>query len=113
MPWAHEDHWDQHRLAHTRALFVTRAGSAALQRGGLRWLHVADDALTFLREAPGESVLVHAARASHAPVRIPEAVLGARLTGLAGAADLHADAGGRVTLPANGPAFGMWRLDAV
>ncbi len=110
MPWAHPERWDQRRLAKTRALFTARAGSVALRRGGLRWLHVGDDALTFLREAPGERVLVHAARADHTPVRLPAAVVDAELAGLAGSADLCADADGLVTLPAGGPAFGMWRL---
>ena len=110
MPWAHPERWDTRRLALTRALFGARAESPALQRGGLRWLWIGDDALVFLREAPGETVLVHAARAQHAPVRIPAAVVGARLEGLAGAADLCADEQGTVTLAADGPAFGMWRL---
>lgn len=109
MPWGHWDRWDQRRLAHTRALFGARAASEALQRGGLRWLSVGDDALTFLREAPGESVLVHAARAPHTPVRLPRAVVGEALTGLAGTGDLAAGPDGWVTLPADGPAFGMWR----
>ena len=108
MPWAHPDRWDQRRLATTRALFGARAKSGALRRGGLRWLCISDDALAFLREAPRESVLVHAARADHTPIRIPAAVVGSELVGLAGTADLRADAGGMITLPADGPAFGMW-----
>ncbi len=108
MPWEHPERWDEARLASTRALFRAREDSEALRRGGLRWVSIGDDALTFLREAPGESVLVHAARAAHAPVRVPVSVVGARLSGLAGTADLHADPDGWVTLPATGPAFGMW-----
>ena len=110
MPWAHEERWDQHRLAHTRALFTARASSEALRRGGLRWLAVDDDAVTFLREAPGDRVLVHAARADHPTVRLPVSVVGSVLTGLAGAPDLRADASGVVALPDSGPAFAMWRL---
>lgn len=110
MPWAHPERWDQRRLALTRAFFGARARHSALQRGGLRWLAIGDDALTFLREAPGETVLVHAARASHAPVRLPVAVVGAELEGLAGTADLRASSDGTITLPAYGPGFGMWRL---
>ncbi|MCA9952444.1 MAG: hypothetical protein KDE48_22495 [Anaerolineales bacterium] len=110
MPWAHPERWDQRRLALTRALFGTRAQSVALQRGGLRWLHIGDDALTFLREAPGETVLVHAARANHTPIQIPTAVLGSELVGLAGTANLRANMDGMITLPAEGPAFGMWQL---
>lgn len=109
MPWSHPGRWDRRRLAHTQALFQARAGSTALRRGGLRWLHVGDDALSFLREAPGETVLVHAARAAHAPVRLPVAAVGSALQGLAGSADLQADADGWVTLPSDGPAFGLWR----
>ena len=108
MPWAHPERWDQRRLATTRALFGARAKSVALRRGGLRWLCIGDDALAFLREAPGETVLVHAARANHTPIRIPAAVVGSELVGLAGTADLRADADGMITLPADGPAFGMW-----
>src|ERR1700694_5934448 len=77
MPWAHPERWDQRRLATSRALFSARAESVALRRGGLRWLCIDDDTLAFLREAPGETVLVHAARADHTPIRIPAAVVGA------------------------------------
>jgi len=110
MPWAHPQRWDERRLAHTRALFQARAASTALRRGGLRWLSVGDDALVFLREVPGEAVLVHAARADHAPVRLPATLLGSALEGLVGTPDLRADDDGWVTLPAHGPSFGMWRL---
>jgi alpha-glucosidase len=110
MPWTHPERWDQRRLANTRALFGARADSSALRRGGLRWLAIDNDALTFLREAPNETVLVHAARANHAPIRLPDAAVGSRLAGLAGSEDLRADTNGMVSLPAQGPAFGMWRL---
>lgn len=109
MPWGQPERWDAHRLAHTRALFSLRAGSAALRRGGLRWLQVGAESITFLREAPGETLLIHAARADHAPVRLPEAVLGRALEGLVGSSDLQARYGW-IELPAQGPAFGLWRL---
>lgn len=109
MPWADEERWDTARLASTRALFGLRAESEALQRGGLRWLDIGDDSLTFLREAPGESILVHAARTDHIPVRLPASVLGGALEGLLGAPNLSADIYGGITLPPDGPAFRMWR----
>lgn len=108
MPWDHPERWDTRRLEHTRALFTTRAGSEALRTGGLRWLHVDDDSMTFLREVPGERVLVHAARANHLPVRIPASVTGSHRDGLVGTSDLNAEADGWVSLPAGGPAFRMW-----
>jgi|WetSurMetagenome_2_1015567.scaffolds.fasta_scaffold620386_1 hypothetical protein len=75
-----------------------------------RWRAIDDDALAFLREAPGETVLIHTARANYTPISIPAAVVGAELVGLA---DLRADADGKITLPADGSAFGMWRLSDV
>ena len=57
MPWAHPERWDMQRLETTRDLFNVRAQSIALRREGLRWLAIEEDALVFLREAPGESVL--------------------------------------------------------
>ena len=108
-PWQDTTRWDTARLATTRALFATRTGSVALRHGGLRWLAVSSDAITFLREAPGETVLVHAARSDHTAVRLPSSVVGRHLAGLAGTLDLTSDSDGVVTLPAAGPAFGAWR----
>lgn len=109
MPWDRPERWDRRRLDRTRALFNARAASPALRGGGLRWLAAGPDAVTLLREAPGESVLVHAARAGHTPVRLPRVAVGAALEGLAGTPDLVA-VGGHVTLPAEGPAVGLWRV---
>jgi len=113
MPWAHPDRWDQRRLAITRALFGVRAKSVALRRGGLRWLSIGDDALVFLREAPEETVLVYAARAHHAPVQIPAAVVGSELVGLAGTANCQATTDGMINLSTNEPTFKMWRLSSI
>ena len=60
MPWGHPDRWDTARLATTRALFGARASSAALQVGGLRWLSIRSDSLTFLREVDAAAVYVNA-----------------------------------------------------
>jgi alpha-glucosidase len=109
-PWDDTGQWDTARLSTNRALFAARAGSEALRHGGLRWLTVSADAITFLREAPGETALVHAARAGHPPVRLPVSVVGRHLAGLLPwTPDVVGDADGRVTLPGAGPAFGVWR----
>ena len=108
-PWHDTSRWDTDRLATNRALFAARADSAALRHGGLRWLSVGADHLTYLRETPDEVVLVHAARADHPQVRLPASVVGRSLTGLAGTPDLGAGSDGSVALPPDGPAFGVWR----
>ena len=109
IPWDLPERWDEHRLAQVRTLFAMRAEHPALRFGGLRWVSVNDDSITFLREHPRESILVHAARAPHEPLALPESLLGASLTGLAGTPDVVA-ADGWIILPSAGPAFGVWLL---
>ncbi|MFZ1288141.1 MAG: glycoside hydrolase family 13 protein, partial [Candidatus Phosphoribacter sp.] len=75
MPWPSghprgSEPWDESLLAAYRELASVRRESVALRRGGMRWVYAADDALVFVREAPGESVLVHVARAAHGPLDI-------------------------------------------
>jgi alpha-glucosidase len=95
-----------------RRLIGIRRMSDALQRGGLRWASVGDDSLTFLRESATETVIVHVARAAHAPVRLPAAQLGLRgggevevLFGTAPAVD-----GETAELPGDGPGAHIWRI---
>lgn len=70
-PWHDQDAWDHGMLGVYRALLGIRRDSAALATGGLRWLHVASDALAFVREHPQESILVVVARNQSESVRIP------------------------------------------
>jgi glycosidase len=103
IPWNEPERWDMERFAINQALFTARAENPALRRGGLRWLAVQDDSITFLRESPQQTVLVHAARGPHRPVQVPTAILGSHLTGLAETGDLHPDASNNYTLPSWGP----------
>jgi alpha-glucosidase len=117
-PWDEPKRWDRHTLATYRALAALRRRSTALRRGGLRWVAAEGDRLVFLREAPGERLLVLAARAAGDPVRLPAGPLG--LTGEAanvagGAAPLRAqslptDPAPTVVLPGDGPTFQVWQL---
>jgi alpha-glucosidase len=71
MPWHRPDTWDHTTLATYAALARARAEHVALRRGGLRWAHVDDDTLAFLREHPDGSVLVFARRAPGPAVDLP------------------------------------------
>ena len=71
IPWDNPEQWDMDRFAFNEALFRARAENVALRRGGLRWLAVQDDSITFLRESPEQTILIHAARAQHHTVKIP------------------------------------------
>jgi alpha-glucosidase len=101
MPWGAPDTWDTAFLTEVRALLALRRGSDALKRGGIRYVHVADDAIAFVRESRSERLLCLAARAPHDPISTPFT----QLDTLYGE-----DASGGV-LPSDGPAVHIWRID--
>jgi alpha-glucosidase len=106
MPWGSPESWDTALLDEYRRLIALRRSSDALARGGIRYAHVGDDAIAFLRESPSERLLALASRASHEPVRL---ALDAReLEPLVGGDARIED--GVVELPGDGPAFHVWRV---
>ena len=77
MPWLREAEWDHETLAAHRAWIALRREHVALRRGGLRWLHADEGSMTYLREHPDETVLVHVVRETGDTVTLPVGVLGA------------------------------------
>jgi alpha-glucosidase len=109
MPWSRPEAWDTELLDGYRRLCALRRQSGALARGGIRYAHVSADAIAYLREATGETVLCLASRAAHDPVRLPLTALGgSELETLAGENALID--GGEAVLPGDGPAFHAWRV---
>jgi alpha-glucosidase len=106
MPWDTPESWDAELFAVYARLIALRRSSDALARGGIRYAHVSDDAIVFLRESPSERLLVLAARAPHESVRL---ALDAReLEPLLGGEAVTVN--GIVELPGDGPAFHVWRV---
>jgi alpha-glucosidase len=112
-PWHRRHEWDTATLQAYRAWIELRHEHVALRRGGLRWAHVGADSMTFLREHPDETVLVHVARAPHAPVRLPLSALclhdTRHMSRLVGPDDVGQDAH-TLVLPASGPGAHAWLL---
>jgi alpha-glucosidase len=73
MPWGSEPEVTE-TLELYRTLIGVRRQLPALSHGAMRWVHVADDALAFVRETAETTVLVVAAR-SPFTVSLPRAVL--------------------------------------
>ncbi|MGH2971048.1 MAG: glycoside hydrolase family 13 protein [Gaiellaceae bacterium] len=71
MPWSHPDRWDGELLDAYRALVALRRSSDALARGGMRYVHVSDDAIAYLRETREERILCLARRTPEQPVPLP------------------------------------------
>lgn len=112
-PWHRREEWDGQTLDAYRALIALRRQHVALRHGGLRWVHVGDDSMTFLREHADERILVHAARADHPPVTLPVQALGIesvdQMIPLLGEPGISVDVD-NVQLPASGPAAYVYRL---
>jgi alpha-glucosidase len=111
MPWDRPSTWDHDTLAAYGALAGLRREHDALRRGGLRWAHVGDDAMAFVREHPSGSVLVLARRTAGPAIDLPGGELGfgdgSLLLATEGAGPDLVDVDGTVTLPASGSA-GLW-----
>lgn len=71
MPWDRRETWDGELLDAYRRLVALRRGSEALARGGLREVHVAGDAVAYVRETRDEALVCLAARVPGEPVALP------------------------------------------
>lgn len=100
MPWDRRDSWDEALLNEYKALIALRRSSDALARGGIRYVHVSDDAIAYLRETRAERLLCLAARAPHDPITVPFTAL----------ETVYGDDASDGVLPADGPAFHVWRI---
>ena len=60
--WDHPEKWNSELLFDYMELIKIRKESHALAYGGIRWIHVSDDSMAYLRESKKESVLVYVAR---------------------------------------------------
>ncbi len=97
-----------------RELISLRRAHPVLATGGLRWLHVDDETVVFVREAAEESVLVLATRGDADVELAPGLVASvADAVALTGDATLGGAPDGSAVLTADGPAFAAWSLPGV
>ena len=100
MPWGRPETWDHEFLEEVRALTALRRSLDALARGGMRYLHVSADAVAYLRETRTERLLCLASRAPHDRISTPFTTL----------ETLYGEDARNGVLPADGPAFHLWRI---
>jgi alpha-glucosidase len=110
MPWDRPESWDANLFATYARLIAIRRSSIALARGGLRHVHVGAHTIAYLREHGDERLLCLAARAGHEPLRLPLDALDCRVLESIYGGEARC-AAGTATLPGDGPAFHVWRLD--
>ena len=105
IPWdAHRRAPDRDTIALYRDLIALRNEHPVLAGGGLRWLHVDDEAVVFIRESEAECVLVLAARGAVDVVVAFEGDAQQLFGGLA-------ITDGRIVT--DGPTFAAWALPGV
>lgn len=115
MPWGTESEPEvAERLRLYRDAIALRRAHPVLATGGLRWLHVDDDTVVFVREAADECVLVVASKGD-ADAVIPAGALpdAHAAEAVFGDATLAVATDGSVLLSADGPAFAAWTLPGV
>lgn len=113
LPWGTENTTAADSVELYASLIGLRRAHPALNGGGMRWLHVGDDALAFVREAEGESVLVLAARADASFVLDVDAVAGiVQAQRLVGDASVAVGDDG-IGFTSGGPMFTAWALPGV
>jgi len=109
MPWDRPETWDHELLEAYRRLIALRRRSRALARGGIRFAHVSADAIAYVREAIGETLLCLAVRAGDRELRVPLAPLGGGELETLWGEDARVE-GGDAVLPEAGPSFHVWRV---
>jgi alpha-glucosidase len=115
IPWGTESSPEvADRLALYRDLVALRRGHETLATGGLRWVHVDDDTVVFVRESADETLLVLASKGD-ADAVVPAGALpgAAAAEAVYGDATLAVGDDGSVLLSADGPAFAVWALPGV
>ncbi len=104
-PWRRRDEWDEATLEAYRTWMAVRREHVALRRGGLRWLAADGDSMTYLREHPEQTVLVHLTRAPTQATRVPLRALGPDVRGVTSiGGEWPVVEGGDLVLPGAGPA---------
>lgn len=114
IPWGSEtDPAIAQRLALYRDLIALRHAHPVLRTGGIRWLHVDDEVIVFVRESADEAVLVFAASATSTVTLSADAVAGLDSASRGfGEVDLRLTSDG-AQLVSDGPAFAAWVLPGV
>lgn len=107
MPWDSLDAAADRIALYTELIHLKRDHSA-LNGGSLRWLHIGDDVLAFVREDTHESLLVVVSRAEF-EFDIDSAAVSARASKIRGTAQFIA-AGDRVTVSGSGMSATVWSL---
>lgn len=115
IPWDRIDEPDvAERIGLYRDLIGMRRRFVALQTGGLRWLHIDDETIMFVRESASGSILVLASRGD-VDIELPAPlVVGASAAeNVFGDATLGVADDGCVVVTAAGPVFAAWSLPGV
>jgi alpha-glucosidase len=106
-PWDKPDKWDMETFDLYKSLINLRKSNSALIDGGLRWVHIDDDVICYLRETEKDRILVAVSRntVDNVTIDLKRASVES-LENLLGSAKLSIDG----SLSIAGAGIGIWRV---
>jgi alpha-glucosidase len=106
-PWDKPDKWDMETFELYKSLINLRKSNSALIDGGLRWVHIADDVICYLRETEKDRILVAVSRnpVDNVTIDLKRASVNS-LENLIGTAKLANDG----TFSIDGAGIGIWSV---
>ena len=106
-PWDKPVKWDMETFELYKSLISLRKSNAALIDGGLRWVHISEDLIVYLRETKTEKLLVAVSRNSVDNVEID-----LKRAGISSAEQLlgGANLSGEGMLSIAGAGLGIWSV---
>lgn len=108
-PWDQPELWDFVTFDAYKQLVHLRRSSHALCDGGLRWVHVGNDVVGWLRESDQERLLFAVARSANQSFSLDATAWGlSSIETVYGSDVLHAD--GNVHVQMHDAGAGVWRL---
>ena len=108
-PWDQPELWDYVTFDAYKQLVHLRRSSHALRDGGLRWVHVGNDVVGWLRESDQERLLFAVARSANQSFSLDATAWGlSSIETVYGSDVLHAD--GNVHVQMHDAGAGVWRL---
>ena len=104
--WESKASWNTNLLQGYKDLIALRSKSHALAKGGLRWVHIEKDSISFLRESKREALLIFVSRGK-TKVKIDLSKYGYSVAKTLYGPPMK---GRIISINSKGPISGVWRL---
>lgn len=112
MPWQDRASWNQELFSWYRKMISLRRSKTSLAIGSIRFVHVDDDSIAYIRETEGEALLCFAARSTHSAIEFSRSLLPCEEILTLVGRDLRID-GESLIIPAGRAGFHVWEISSL